>query len=73
MMPACIDKLLSEVKTMVWSYIDYDYPSDPFQRESVPFSEWFVGSIPAWLPGGIPPFGNLGITLDSETNKTNLG
>ena len=32
---------------MVWSYIDYDYPSDPFQRESVSlvpyacvFREW---------------------------------
>ena len=34
-MPACFNKLPFEVKTMVWSYIDYDYPSDPFQRESV--------------------------------------
>lgn len=34
-MPACFNKLPFEVKTMVWSYIDYDYPSGPFQRESV--------------------------------------
>ena len=34
-MPAYFNKLPFEVKTMVWSYIDYDYPSDPFQRESV--------------------------------------
>lgn len=34
-MPFCFNKLPFEVKTMVWSYIDYDYPSDPFQRETV--------------------------------------
>ena len=34
-MPACFIKPPFEVKTMLWSYIDYNYPSDPFQRESV--------------------------------------
>ena len=35
MMPASFSELPVEVKAMVWSYIDYDYPSNPFQRENV--------------------------------------
>lgn len=34
-MPACFNELPFEVKAVVWSYIDYDCPSDPFQQESV--------------------------------------
>ena len=34
-MSACFNELPSELKEMVWSYIDYDYPSHTFQRESV--------------------------------------
>ena len=35
MMPASFSELPVELKFLVWSYIDYDYPSNPFQRESV--------------------------------------
>ena len=34
-MPPCFNELPFEVKTMVWSHIDYDYQSVPWQRESV--------------------------------------
>ena len=35
MMPASFSELPVEVKALVWSYIDYDYPSNPFQPKSV--------------------------------------